>query len=170
VKEMNRKVLVIAVALMAVAMIALPISAVSATKPMPVSGTFTMFPGVISENNAGNSDNSIWTFEDLPVIFDGGIIGTGSYDGRWVVHNYDDPLALWVNSKGHYEIEATVDGKSGTLYIEAGSNSGHPTTLKPAKWRIIGGTGELANLHGQGTFIGETIFLYVYTGQVHFDP
>jgi hypothetical protein len=38
-------------------------------------------------------------------------------------------------------------------------------------WRILKGTGELANLHGQGTWAAVTPpLVYSYEGQVHFDP
>ena len=168
---MNRKVLVIAVALMAVAMLAVPMSAVYATKPMPVSGTFMVFPdGDLIIRQAGNSHNTIWILSGTTVMWTGDIEGIASYESRWVAHSHDDPEKFGINTRTLYTIEATVDEKCGTLYIEAIALG----PSGPHKWVIIGGTGELANLHGQGTFRDDTTtpypFDYLYSGQVHFDP
>jgi hypothetical protein len=165
---MNKKILVFAVALMAVVMVTLPVSLVSATKPMPVSFSITIIPSgpPSAIKMAGKSDNGITTPESN-IILTGGISGTGTYSGRWVIHNSGDPENVFVTSKGRYEIEATVDDNSGTLIIEACARSGGD---KPALWRIVGSTGDLAGLHGQGTFTAVDFFNYNYVGQVHFDP
>jgi hypothetical protein len=160
------------VALAAALLFSMSMSVAYATKPMPVSGTFGQTAaGSSTAWQAGESDNHIVTFSGVTIAWTGDISGTASYDGRWVIHNYGDPMNAWVNSIGLYTIEATVDGKSGTLYIEGLGNSGNP---QPSTWRIIRGTDELANLHGQGTFEPNLAtpnpFDYLYSGNVHFDP
>ena len=165
---MNKKILIFAVALMAVVTVTLPVSLVSATKPLPVSFSVTIIPSgpPAAPKMAGNSDNGFVTPES-DIFLTGGISGTGTYSGRWVIHNSGDPENVFVTSKGRYEIEATVDDKSGTLYFKACTKTG---SGKPSTWRIVGGTGELAGLHGQGTFTAVDLFNYNYVGQVHFDP
>jgi hypothetical protein len=92
-----------------------------------------------------------------------GLAGTGTANGHFLVHNYGTPDG-WFSARNIHTLEAEVDGQSGTLtIISAGTTQGH--------WRILKGTGELANLHGQGTW--ETVtapVLYSYEGRVHFDP
>ncbi len=162
------------VALLAALLLTMSMSVAYATKPIPVSGIFSVTKGVgsITYWQAGESDNHIWTLSDYTTTWTGDISGIGTYDGRWVTHNYGPPAGdEWVNSRGSYTIAATVDGKSGTLYIEGVGNSGNP---QPSTWRIIGGTDELANLHGQGTFepnlATPSPYDYLYSGDVHFDP
>lgn len=171
---MNKKVLVIVLAL-AAALLALPMSAAYATKPMPVSGMFMLTdtgstPPIIRQ--AGESDNQIWVLSGATFVWTGDIEGTCSWEGRWVMHNFGDPEKQRTNTQGHYTIEATVDGEEGTLYIEARATGG--ARPRPHNWVIIGGTGELANLHGRGTFVDNLAtpnpFDYLYSGQVHFDP
>lgn len=156
------------ISLVFVVMLAFPIIDVLATKPIPVSGTFTIIPSAPPQTPkmSGKSDNGI-AAPQSNVVFTGGIAGTGSYSGRWVMHNIGDPQSVWVNAKGDYEIEATVNSKSGTLYLKACTKSG---SGKPSTWRIVGGTGELKGLHGQGTFTAIDLLNYNYIGEVHFDP
>jgi hypothetical protein len=163
------------VGLAALLLLSMSISVTYATKPIPVSGSFftTAGTGSTTAEQAGKSDNGIVTISDVTVTWTGGIAGTGLFNARWVAHNVGLPLGdEWFNTRGHYAIDATVDDKSGTLYIEACSNSGNPQALRT--WRIVGGTDELANIHGQGTFVPDlstpSLNDYLYSGDVHFDP
>lgn len=172
VKKRTKALSAMFVALAAVLLFSMSMSVAYATKPIPVSGTFKQTAAGSSTSwHAGKSDNVILTLSGVTFKWEGDISGIGTYDGRWVIHNYGDSANVWVNSIGYYTIAATVDGKSGTLYIEGVGNSGNP---QPSTWRIIGGTDELANLHGQGTFepnlATPSPFDYLYSGYVHFDP
>jgi hypothetical protein len=165
VKKTTKALSAMFVALSAALLLTMSMSVVYATASIPVNGTwYTTIPGSAITEQAGKSDNYIVTISDYTQAWTGDISGTTSYDGRWITH-VGNPT--WVNSRGHYTIEATVFGKSGTLYIEGVTNSGNP---QPSTWRIVGGTDELANLHGEGTFVGPVAGVYTYTGQVHFDP
>jgi len=160
VREVNKKVLVIVLAL-AAAMLALPISVVSATKPIPVEGTFfpTGIPS-IEMRQAGNSDNIIFDVSG-PQTWTGSIVGSGSGEGRWVVHKASDPDSGHATTRNVLTLDVVFDGKAGTLTIIGDQGN----------WRIISGTGELANLRGQGTtFVIVDMLLMGYEGQVHFDP
>lgn len=162
---MNKKIFVIAVALMAVAMLAVPISAVYATKPMPVEGTF--FPaglGTIVTSQPGNSDNLLFNISDAPQTWTGSFDGSAVAQVLWNVHKSSDEDApgFHLTGRSAFTLDVVYDGKEGTLTIKGAQ--GH--------WRIISGTGDLANLRGQGTIYGinPDIMLFGYEGQVHFDP
>lgn len=156
-KQLSRKIIGILTILLAIAVIALPISSVCATKPVNVSGTFSAGVIPVPVKFAGNniifehSGTGAWT---------GDITGDSIGVHRWVSH---------ANGITNVRVEltfpsATVLGESGTLYILflgkiTGPGVGEGT------WRIIGGAGDLANLHGGGTWSPGQ-----YEGQVHFDP
>jgi hypothetical protein len=79
-------------------------------------------------------------------------------------------VAIW-----HMErfFTGTVDGKSGTFTMLLKAKFTYPTITYPSlegTWVIISGTGELANLHGQGTWWNNAGQILGYAGQIHFDP
>ena len=130
-----------------------------------VSGTIELTSAVpVNSRPAGKSGNVILTM-DLTEEWHGDIEATGTTMATWIVHNaplMTNPDA-WLNVHEKLTLSATVMGESGTLTMElsiAGSK-GH--------WTIIGGTGGLANLRGQGTLSLETM-PYSYAGQVYFSP
>jgi hypothetical protein len=182
VKEVKRKVLVIVVALMAVAMLALPISAVSATKPTeivdcsfatniaaitvtPIKGPLGTVPIYIFELTG--DDCQIWT---------GDISGTASYSARWVFHGELYAPDTFITHTGYYIFEdATVTvgdiTATGGLVIKAAGNKAHIA----GAWRVISSdledeSGEPVSLHGQGEFLEAGIFTYDVVGQLHLDP
>jgi hypothetical protein len=165
---MNKKILVVFVCMLAVAMLATPIIGLAYAKPSePVSGTILIIDTVpaMPPKVAGESDNRIIML-DIFEEWSGDIEGFATTEARWIVHNaplFVNPDA-WVNVNAILTFaDATVLGKSGTLTIKvhvAGTDS---------HWTIMGGTGELANVHGQGTASTATT-PFTYTGKVHFDP
>jgi hypothetical protein len=166
-EEMNKKVLGIIIALMAVTTLSTTISVVFATKPTHVEGTWKIDTGTVYKDPAGNSDTLIETHEDI-ITLTGDIEGTGDYDRRLVFHNYSPSPPWQVTQQGIITIEeAKVGEMTGTLVISTVANS---QKSPDGQWTIIGGTEELVNLHGQGTFSHVTPLLFKYEGQVHFDP
>ena len=163
---MNKKVLVVAVACLAVAMLALPMSVAAATTPTPVSGTIALTSLVpLEAKPAGKSDNIIFLF-DITEEWDGDIVATGTTESTWVTHNWVGPMGgpdTWFNVHEKLILDGTVLGESGTLTMEL------IIVGTEGRWTILGGTGELANLHGHGT-VTLTTTPYSYTGKVHFDP
>jgi hypothetical protein len=163
---MSKKVLGVVVSLLVVAMLALPMSAVFATKPSQISGTMTMIDPMshVSMRPLGNSGNQIWTFTDAPQVFTGGIEGTGFYNGKWVVYKPFTPDMKLRTAIGVYSLDVEVAGVSGELTI------GVPKSMKLI---IIGGTGGLENLHGTGMLVmvpGGMGLEYTYSMDIHFDP
>jgi len=159
--EMKRRMILIPMlALMMLVAVAPAMSVVYATKLINVSGTFhpAGIP-VMDEDPAGKSDNVIIDVSVI-MVYEGGIAGKGIEEGRWIVHNYGLP-SRWDNAIGVTTlIDAVVEGKKGDLTIKHGYGV----------WRIISGTGELANLHGEGTSEIISFPLFAYIGQVHFAP
>jgi hypothetical protein len=163
----NRRILMI-VLVLAVVLLATPyIGMVQATPSTPVSGTieFTSVAPAGPPLTAGESDNVIRMFNIIEE-WSGGIAGTGNTEAKWIIHNaplFTNPDA-WVIAHAIITFsDVTILGLSGTLTIELviSGTDGH--------WTIMEGTGELANVHGQGT--GSTATEpYTYTGLVHFDP
>jgi len=157
----NRKALLIVLTL-AVVILATPyVGMVYATSSITVSGTIVLV-GVIPVEviTKGKSDNQVMIM-DLTEDWQGGIEGISTTLAVWIVHGGYE-TGLNVHEKLAFET-ATVMGKSGSLLLELDIEApdGH--------WTIIGGTDELANLHGQGT-LSLAAMPYSYTGQVHFAP
>jgi hypothetical protein len=190
VREVNRKVLVIAVVLMAVAMLLLPLSVVSATTPTQITGKwgFTGYiqPAFTNVKKAGA--NAFITQHNTGEYFEGPILGTFEqyveksfhYGDPEIVETLPEspPFTLWfstpsnVKNKIYRTFEGTVDGNEGTLTMSLESKGTSPPTPLSTKgtWVIISGTGELSNLYGQGTWWNLGAGVLEYEGQIHFDP
>ncbi len=101
--------------------------------------------------------------------WEGDFEGTAVSFFRVVWFNYPDgPLNVWLRS----DFEGTVMGKQGTLVIQLVGWRYLPEDWY-GEWVIISGTGELANLKGQGIWWGPgfgapgpDIF---YSGNIHFN-
>jgi hypothetical protein len=166
--KMKKKLLILIVVLLALSMIAIP---TLAGEHHAASGTWWYRPSQPPEEKmaGGNlhmkiADEGYWegTFDGLSTDYGFAIIhraGHWTYKG-WVLL---DPV--------------TVDGKTGS--IEMRVNGSRPDMFSDwtGMWVIIGGTGELENLRGQGTwwgpgwqgdpdFYGEI----PYAGNYHFAP
>ena len=172
---MNKKVLLTVLALAGV-LLAIPyIGMARATPSTAVSGALIVTGYVPLETlPRGGSDNVIWKVL-LTVEFTGDISGTATYEALWMLHNFVPPdggpdLAVNIREKITFET-VTVLGKSGSLTLEANLCSARPPS-KVWLWTILGGTGELANLNGHGTWAPEEPgdLVEFYEGQVHFDP
>ena len=154
---------------LAVVLLATPlIGMVHAEPPTPVSGTIE-FASVVPMGPpkvAGKSDNRIRMFT-IVEEWSGDIEGVGIAEARWTIHNA--PLFspdAWINAYAIITFtDVTVLERSGSLTIklvmQGAEDVGH--------WTIMEGTGELANIHGQGWGSIETD-PFIYTGLVNFDP
>ena len=161
---MNKKILAVFGVLIVLTMLTLPMSVVFAKdnpKFIDVNGQIIIWGGGdLVFTPAGQSGNQILVVSGNAVEWTGTLAGTGSADGHFLLHK--DGLAT---ARNIHTLEAEVEGKSGTLTIISVQAKMY------GQWRILSGTGDLANLHGHGTVsIMTPPVLYSYTGQVHFDP
>lgn len=150
----------------------LGMTAAVATPPEEASGDWTYvvdIPG-LSFRTAGNTTfvygKEVSTF-------------TGTFDGMSedefvVVCHQKGPESFMNFAKITIDFTGEVNGLEGGLTIKAtgkeDSNTCDPSleAIWSGKWVIVGGTGELADLHGTGTWTGPS-FTLEYTGKIHFD-
>jgi hypothetical protein len=172
---MKKKILLTVLALTAVLLATPYIGMVHAKPSTAVSGTIVITGYVPLEIlPRGKSDNLIMKVL-LTAEFTGDIAGTTTYEAFMMLHNFIPPMggpdvASNIHEKITFET-VTVLGKSGSLTLEANLCSHRPAD-SAWHWTILGGTGELANLHGHGTWAPENPgdLVEYYEGQVHFDP
>ena len=159
----------------------LTVAPVYAAKAQQVSGTWGPTPGggiIGPEKTAGGNHFDVFT--NFGVYKSGPIEGTFEQTVEVAYHtglpDFDPDVTPWPPANFTWKIEriidATVDGKSGTLVMHLnakGSTPPAPGTLQ-GTWVIISGTDELSGLRGQGTWWnigGQTLG---YEGKIHFSP
>jgi hypothetical protein len=174
VKKTVSTFLLLALMLLASASTVIP---VQASKPTEVNGTYSPLPPP-SQNivtSDGKSDN---TNQDvvMRVNWQGSISGTGTIEmsstnlnvgtieERGVIHGVCT-LTTGISILG--------DAKVGSLtlklhnVIEHGDKNG-------GVWRIVGGTGDLEGLRGEGTLemivFQPPLIVIAYAGQIHYEP
>jgi hypothetical protein len=171
---MNRKIFGVFIAVLAVVILALPMSAVfakndtngkfipvegSASYALQGSGTKIVVP------NPYPGPNAIWAKIGCASVWTGDIeADDATCDFRTIFFNFVPPLSSegLVTHLTWTLKDPTIAGEpyEGELVISVGSGG----------WRIISGTGELANIHGQGTGEGAGPGGIEYEGYVHFGP
>lgn len=143
---------------------------VQAGPPEDASGLWQYIP-TITGSKVANGNTTLYTTEVGQ--WSGTFDGVSTEVGKVVIHASG---FRWFTSKVSFV--GSVNGKSGTLEMVAVGKKADPTTDWYGKWVITGGTGDLANLHGQGTWWGpgwspaepEEWGDIPYAGNVHFDP
>lgn len=133
--------------------------AVHATPPTTAEGKWTYVPTIINERKA---DGNTFKYGEETATWSGTFVGT-SYDVFVVVVH---PSGLATCPYGLINFVGTVNGKEGTLVINFVGQK--PGSIWYGQWVIISGTGELANLRGQGTWWGPPLKMD-YSGDIHFD-
>lgn len=130
-----------------------------ASSPESSSGTFgPTGPGVITVTNVADG-NVFIDWSDRPGAFTGTFTGTYSEHLRVVVHADGS-----TNFAAQLTCVCAVDGRTGTITIRL-DGTGTPAGFE-AHYRIVGGTGGLADLHGEGTLSAPPA---TYSGRHHFD-
>jgi Protein of unknown function (DUF3224) len=139
--------------------------------PEGASGDWTYVPDLagLTFRTAGNT-----TFVDGTEVstFTGTFVGT-SDDEFVVVCHQKGPESFMNFVKITIDFTGEVDGRVGGLTMKA-TGKQDSTTCDPSgaiwsgKWVILGGTGDLADLHGNGAWTGPSFDLD-YTGKVHFN-
>lgn len=172
---MNRKILLTILGL-AVVLLAAPYigmaHACRATPSATVNGTIA----VLSEDQLKtiqlNDGNQLYIFA-VTEHWIGDIDAIGSTTKSiWLTHDLVLPLTappppdFTIDIYEILTFQGSVLGKSGTFAMAVYLH--FSMTEAYGKWVILGGTGGLAHLRGQGTIASPAQFSYTYTGQVHF--
>lgn len=169
---MNKKILGVFINLFVVAMFAFPMTTY-ATRPIFLTADRQFVQGSqqTDARMAGNSDNR-FTYLEGNYEWSGDIEGTGfaesmRFYSSWVL-GVPPPLQTSpIRVRAFETIDpVTVFGMyEGSLTLRIEYYEDFDDNYK-GKWVIISGTGELANLRGQGKFMPDGSI----TGMVHFDP
>lgn len=181
---MKKILFLITVVILSISITILP--AYAAT-PTPVSGAFIglTYPVYGPIKTAGA--NVITSLTSTGAYISGPLIGTYE-DYTEVIWHFGDPeivntlpenpmtwrsipsFAVWHTER---TFTGTVDSKSGTLTMHLEAKFSYPTVTYPSlegTWVIVSGTGDLGNLHGEGTWQNSPGQVLVYEGKMHFDP
>jgi len=145
---MNKKFFGVFVSIFVVVMLALPMSAVYATKPepIPLTGTKTLTgDAVIRDIFAGT--NLIELAKNGGGDWTGDIEGHALYSGLALYKPNGE--FMWVG-RWVFE-EATIDGRTGGLRIGSMTKGNYLTGEGETKLWIESGTGELSSIRGKGT-------------------
>ena len=128
-------------------MLALPMSGALAKndKLIYVSGEFAItYSGDSSNVQKGKSDTWIQTYE-WDAYWSGGITGSGTAKGFWVLIKHDPST---------FAPERIIPQEVATLSNPTINGEDYAGDLvigqSPGSWRILSGTDDLANVHGQG--------------------
>ncbi len=142
---------------------------VSASAPTDVVGKLFYVPYLAGEPKIVGGNTFLKTYEDS--WWEGTLEGYSYDECKVVVHR----SGLWTyNAKAYFS--GSVDGRTGELTLRLNGRRPDAFSEWTGQWVILSGTGELANLHGQGTFYGPgspgfgEVGEITIEGQVHFDP
>lgn len=158
----------------------LPMTA-HARPPEGVQGDFFYFPTGCQEERSANGNQFLLDCGDDGQWYQGNFVGESNEEYEVALLGYqgtDGDTGLPIYDYGLYKGTVTFTGtvtvdtvsRSGTLTIKMVGTSPGDIADWNGTWRIIGGTGELANLHGNGVFWNNGLLHVHYEGQVHFDP
>lgn len=165
--EMKKKLFVLLIVLATFSLAAIP---ALAGPPQTARGTWLYIPTLLGSRQVG-CNTFLTTLEEAE--WTGTFVGESMEDGKVVIR---------CNGKWSFKAiisfhDLTVDGKTGTLRMSAVGRRPDALSDWTGKFVILSGTGELANLRGQGIFWGpgwlgdptEQGVIY-YEGNYHFEP
>lgn len=148
-------------------MLALPMSAAYATKPITrtLSGTmYVIGPGTGTDILAGESGNTHEKFRDLPFVLIGDITSLGGlYHGNLLTKPSGD--ITW-HGTWTMEVATIEEFGSGSLKFGSSWDEGEPA----AEWWITGATGDLSSLRGRGTATPLSAYSFEYVFEVQINP
>ena len=157
--------------LLLVVCLAVP-TAVFAEPPTKVEGDFTYTPTGCNEERWANDNQFLSDCHDV-----------GIWKGDFVGDSTEVYEVIFFGSEGDFEFDhafykgivtfdGTVEGKTGkvTFMMQGISPKPGDVAYWTGTWRIMGGTGELANIHGNGVIYSNGLLDVHYEGQIHFSP
>ena len=162
---MKKKLFITLLVLMVLSLVAIP---AMAGPPEEAAGLWQYQPFILDVKQAG-CNTFLTTFENGK--WTGTFEGTSTEDGKVVIHCN----GAW-SFNAIVSFEGSVAGKSGTLKMSVVGTRPDGLADWQGKSVIISGTGELANLRGQGTWWGPGapapgVWGNInYDGNYHFEP
>jgi len=163
-----KRLLLIPLALFA---LMLSVTPAGAEQPEDAAGEWAYAPEVTGVRTAGNTT---FIYGTEVGTFTGTFEGT-SNDEWVVVCHQKGPESFMTSIRITVEFIGKVDGRDGGFTMKASAKQestacGPTGAIWYGKWVIISGTGDLADLHGNGEFGGpDNLFKLGYTGKIHFD-
>ena len=168
---MNRKLLWIAVAVLAIAMLVSPAIAAKPTTMTLIGYVVVIGEGTGTDFPAGKSDVYQIKFRDVPFVMMGQIMAGDliNYLTPGGFYHANEMLKLsgertWT---GTWTMESATVAGIGSGSLKIGSSWDEDDTA--ATWWITGATGDLRGLKGTGTVTpvpGTTAFMYVFEVQI----
>jgi len=165
---MKKKSVMFLLVILMIALLAVFPVPVSAGPSENVSGLWQYQP-FLEGIRFADGNTFMETFENGK--WSGTFSGTSTEDGKVVLHS----SGAW-SFRGIISFVGEVEGRSGTLTMIAIGTTPDDFTDWTGTWVILSGTGELANLHGQGTWWGPGAADFgvwgdiYYSGEIHFEP
>ncbi len=133
-----------------------------ASTPTAATGSFTTT--ALDTGLRVTDEGNLVITQVLTVTFAGDFIGALSGEDVVVI----DPSTGHGTLRGTGSFSGTLTGVSGTMNLSFSGTVNFPSITLYVT--ILGGTGGLANLHGQGTVQGILNVGGTYSIQYHFDP
>jgi hypothetical protein len=174
---MKKTLFVLMIAVIAILVVVMP---ATATPPdTSVSGRWCY--GYLEEGEHKSLGQNVFYTLDSTDAWLGTFVGSSQSYGIVLIH----PSGYTLLKDDVYLDPVTVDGKTGTLQMRVNGwlPAGADYDAYEGTWVINGGTGDLANLHGQGTWVNVEflnsectaidtglIASVTYSGSIHFDP
>jgi hypothetical protein len=138
------------------------VASASASPPIAFNGTFTNLSSVTT--SVRQADGNTFISQIVSVVYAGDVAGPVTEQIDLVIHPDGS-----VNFKGTDVCACMVAGRSGTIALPF-SGTGDSSGFLTGRFTIGRGTGELANLHGVGTFQSSNGATGSFSGVYHFDP
>ena len=160
-EKMKKISLIVAVVFMMPLLLLIWVPAYAST-PVAVTAYMDYIPTIVDSRTADG--NTFYNTTEV-ATWTGDFEGTSTEVGRVVVHS-SGAWSFYARSS----FQGSVNGKSGTLEMVLVGKRADENSIWAGQWNIIGGTGELANLHGQGTWEGPGFPIggIDFSGKIHF--
>ena len=164
-----RKLLLTLLAVLMISLLSTLSTSVHAGPPETAEGLWQYVPFILDVKEAG-CNTFLTTFENGS--WTGTFEGTSTEDGKVVIHC----SGAWSFNAIVSFSEVAVGGNEGTLEMSVVGRRPDGSSDWEGKWVILSGTGELANLRGQGPWWGPgapgpgQLGDIYYDGNIHFEP
>jgi hypothetical protein len=162
---MNKKMFGVLASLFVVAMLALPMSAAFAKKPitLTLTGKYYMMdsdPDHMKTFPAGKSSNQMIKFRDFESVFVGDITGSGVFHSNWKMN---PPKGVFTGFFALKDVTIDVPGEfTGTGDLRIGAFE--------ERWTIESGSGDFRSIRGKGTTWPTSMVEWNYELEIQINP